>query len=346
LAGQPQGLSAYVVTAELAGRRLDQFLVEALAGSAPVSRAKIQKLVAAGAVTVNGAGARAKDPVAAGDRVEVAWPPPPPSTLVPARLPLRILFEDAEVIVIDKPAGLAVHPGAGDHGPTLVQGLLHHCGALGHGRAPDPTAWARPGIVHRLDKDTSGVMVCAKTDRAHAALARQFHDKTALEREYVALLDGLLGEALVVRESYLYRDPANRLRFASSAPPPPGVKARYAKSLFRREHEYGHRLTLAAVRLYTGRTHQIRVHARDLHCPVIGDALYGRPTQLPASFPAAVQAAVRRVPRQLLHARRLGFAHPTSGARLTFEAEIPNDFSEVIAVLAPFKNAGGGPIKR
>jgi 23S rRNA-/tRNA-specific pseudouridylate synthase len=184
-------------------------------------------------------------------------------------------------------------------------------------------------------------MVVAKTDRAHAALARQFHDKTTLRREYVALLDGALPEGAIVHESYLYRDPKERRRFASTArragvQPPAG--ARYAKSEFKREKLYGNRLTLAGVRLFTGRTHQIRVHACDLGMPVIGDQLYHHARQLPALFPPAVQAAVKALSRQLLHARLLTFRHPTTGVEVVAQSPPPPDFYNIIDMLLPFSN--------
>jgi 23S rRNA pseudouridine1911/1915/1917 synthase len=233
---------------------------------------------------------------------------------------LKILFEDDHIIVIDKPAGLAVHPGAGDTGPTLVQGLLYHVGpsGLGHPQSgyEDPLASLRPGIVHRLDKDTSGVMVCAKSDRAHADLAKQFQDKKTLRREYGALLDGRLSQDDMVFESWLKRDPVTRVTFASSKSPLPG--ARYAKSHFRVEEVFLGRLSLVKVRLFTGRTHQIRVHAKDLGAPIIGDLVYHRPTVLPAQWPSSVRQAVTAISRQLLHARLLSFRHPLTQGEMAF----------------------------
>lgn len=352
MSDQPVGAESWFeVDADGHGRRLDLYL----AGRAPaVSRAKLQKLIAAGAVLVNDRPVRAKDLLATGDRVRVRWPPAPPVALEPVAMPLAILYEDDAVIVLDKPAGLTVHPGAGTKEPTLVAGLLHHCGHLGapaRFRAPgaveDPTAWTRPGIVHRLDRDTSGVLVCAKTDRAHAHLTRQFHDKVRLQREYLALLDGTLAAEAVTHTSWLYRDPVNRLKFSSlscadysarlaAAPrrdggPLPGM--RWARSHFYRQAVFGQRLTLARVRLDTGRTHQIRLHALDLRAPVVGDPLYHRPTQLPLGFSLEVRRQLAAVRRQLLHARLLVFEHPNTGEVMRFETPPPEDFAAILRLL-------------
>ncbi len=336
------------VTAALAGRRLDVYLTEA---TGKASRAKLQKLIGRQAVTVNGRPAKARDAVALGDVVELTWLDQEPTTLEPVEMALDILYEDDDLLVVNKAAGVSVHPGAGDHGPTLVQGLLHHAGKLGQGERAkaDPTAWVRPGIVHRLDKQTSGALVAAKTDRAHAALAKQFQDKATLIREYVALLDGFMPQAEILIESYLFRDPGSRQRFASmtsaeyqrlaakAGGAPTGH--RYAKSRFFRQTVYGERLTLARVRLYTGRTHQIRVHAKELKVPIVGDPVYHHPTRLPKSFSAELQAALTKLQRQLLHAQTLGFTHPESGEKLRFEAPLPADFSAILGLLQEFVQA-------
>lgn len=341
MAGGSQGLNVFEVEVEHAGKRLDVYLAERVAA---VSRAKIQKLILAGQVRVNSEPAKAKTLLVAKDVVHVVWDQPPTATLEPVAFPLAIIYEDEQIIVINKPAGLPVHPGAGPKVVTLAQALLAHCGNLGQSKSKvkDPLQWSRPGIVHRLDKDTTGVLVAAKTDAAHAALARQFHDKTKLQREYLALLDGCMREPVVDHESYLYRDPAHRTRFASvpkarltqeKATPPANM--RYARSTFAREAVYAHRLTLARVRLFTGRTHQIRVHARDLGLPILGDPLYHHPTQLPLPFPADVRTYVLALKRQMLHASTLAFNHPESGEPLHFEAPLPGDFLSLIGMLNP-----------
>lgn len=312
--------------------RLDIWLAANLEG---VSRAKIQRMIAAGDVQVNGCQARAKDRLMVGDVVSVRPEAPRPLLLEPVKMDLKVLYEDEHIIVIDKPAGLSVHPGAGDTGPTLVQGLLYHVGDMGLGRPQsdyeDPLANLRPGIVHRLDKDTTGVMVCAKSDRAHADLARQFQDKQTLRREYGALLDGCLKQAEIIQESWLKRDPIARVSFASSTQAMPG--ARYAKSHFRVEEVFQGRLCLVRVRLYTGRTHQIRVHAKDLGAPIVGDLVYHRRTVLPASFPPSIRQAVAAISRQMLHARVLAFSHPLTHKDMCFESDYPSDFKGVLDLL-------------
>ena len=362
MAEQPQSLTLFPVDAASVGQRLDVFLATQAEGT---SRSALQKLIAAGAVTVNGVTATAKQSTVLGDQVVVRWQQPPASPLTPVAMPLQILFEDDDLIVLDKPAGICVHPGAGDTGPTLVQGLLHHCGRLGGSvaRAGQVPVWNRPGIVHRLDKDTTGVMVCAKTDRAHAALSKQFQDKTTLLREYLALLDGAMPQTQLAHASFLYRDPKRRLRFASMSEPDfrrlqighdelqaaqatgllgrrriPSLSGyRRAQSLFTREAVFGQRLTLARVRLFTGRTHQIRVHACDVGLPIIGDQLYHRRVQLPLTFSALVRELVAQAPRQMLHAQRLGLVHPVSGQSLVFEAPLPSDFAATLTLLWPYQ---------
>jgi 23S rRNA pseudouridine1911/1915/1917 synthase len=339
LAEPQENLSVLSVGAEARGERLDRWLATALRGpdGLPVSRSRVQRLIESGDVLVDGKAVPAKHLLAGGETVGVRFGPPPPSRLEPVAMPLSILYEDEHLIVLDKPAGVAMHPGAGDTGPTLVQGLLAH--VAGGGAQLSSGAPLRPGIVHRLDKDTTGVVVVAKSDAAHASLAKQFHDKTNL-RAYAALLDGSMGASEIVHESYLYRDPRDRLRFASM--PVDEYRARgltagrYARSRFLREKIYGHRLTLARVVLSTGRTHQIRVHAADLRLPIVGDPVYNRPTQLPKSFDPAARAAALGATRQMLHAQLLGFMHPATGAQLQFTAPYPEDFRHLLELLDPY----------
>ena len=342
MASESQELDSFVAEAADAGERLDVYLAKRASG---VSRAKIQQLIAVGAVSLNGKPTRAKERLTAGDEVKVTWAiAVAPSPLQPVAMPLVIMYEDDDLIVLNKPAGISVHPGAGDTGPTLVQGLLYHCGQLSAGSSPEG-AMVRPGIVHRLDKDTTGVMVCAKTDRVHAALAKQFQEKKTLRREYTALMDGAMQQNEVLYSSYLFRDPTNRLRFASMTEAAYGAlsdrqrpsRVRLAKSLFTREALFGQRLTLGRVRLYTGRTHQIRVHAQALGLPIVGDPLYHRPIQLPLAFPSEIRAQVSKISRQMLHASELSFQHPISGEQCSFTAPLPEDFCDLLQVLAPFR---------
>ncbi len=335
-----------ILTAEdAAGSRLDVFLAQALPR---FSRSALHRLIKSGDIWVNGAIAKASYKIEEGDTVELRALPPEtqlPDDLVPTPFPLDILYEDASLIVINKPAGLIVHPGAGTRGKvTLVAAVLAH---LGLNRAEDlPGEAGRPGVVHRLDKDTSGVIVLAKTTAAHRHLATQFKNKTNL-REYVALLNGAMDEESIEIESYLYRDPRNRTRFTSLSMEDYLMQDnegkdmqsyRYAKTHFTCRKVYGKKLTLALIRLTTGRTHQIRIHAKTLGWPVVGDATYGpEVVRLPPTFPEPIREAVADISRQLLHARRLGFEHPETGQKMAFEAAIPQDFRAVLELLEKHK---------
>jgi 23S rRNA pseudouridine1911/1915/1917 synthase len=307
------------------------------------TRSKIQRLIESDSILLNGKPSRVGTKLKDGDVVTVHVSPPEPSALIPRELSLNIIFEDDSIVVINKPAGLVVHPGAGDTGVTLVEGLLFYLGKLAENHTHE--GWLRPGIVHRLDKDTTGVMVCAKTDEALAKLSAQFAAKTN-DREYVALVSGVMKAEHIIRESYLYRDPHSRLRFASMEVPEyiskfgavgegPG-RFRFAKSMFTQEAVFASRLSLVAVRLFTGRTHQIRVHSKDLGLNVLGDPLYGKEVVLPAHFDKDARAAVSSLSRQMLHARLLGFEHPVTGERLAFEAKLPNDFEMLLNKLQPY----------
>lgn len=318
------------------GQRLDLWL----SGRIPsLTRSAVKRLISAGRIQVNHQKAKGGTQLKAGDRITLPADPDlvaePATTLRPVPMDLDILYEDEDVLVVNKPAGIVVHPGAGETGATLLEGLLHHCG-----READPGD-PRPGIVHRLDKDTTGVMVYAKTSAALRHLAAQFQEKTNL-REYVALLHGTMDDDLLEIESYLYRDPRHRVRYASmdmaayQAAEAEGRApvARYARSSFLRQKEWGHSLTLAAIRLVTGRTHQIRIHARDAGMPVVGDPVYHNKQKiLPKDFPAPMQRQIFATPRQLLHAKILGFTHPVSGRKLGFEAPLPDDFRVVLELL-------------
>lgn len=331
---QRESLKQIIVGEEDSGRRLDVFLAQTLPD---VSRSQVKKWLDAGLVRRADKVARASELLQEGDVITLPETVvlPVATKLTPASIPLIIYFEDAHLIVLEKPKGLVVHPGAGTTEPTLVEGVLYHLGER-HARDAHDSAALRPGIVHRLDKDTSGVMVVAKTEKAHRILAQQFQDKTNL-REYLALLNGAMREPEVIYESYLYRDPNNRLRYASlpkgDEPPPDSDQYRYAKSLFIRQTVYNDRLTLARVRLFTGRTHQIRIHARELKMPVVGDPMYGQSFQLPQSFSSAARQRLALVHTQMLHARILGFIHPETEEKLAFESPLPVDFREVLATL-------------
>ncbi len=357
-------LFSFTVESEEAASRIDVFLtrkfsqhgdvedfgVEGLETCA-LSRSKLQKLFKEGKVFLNDLVAKASEVVKGGDIVRLPVPMDllqKPLVLEPVSMKLAILFEDDHVIVLNKPEGVVVHPGAGETGPTLVQGILHH---LGRGS----TQVLRPGIVHRLDKDTTGVLVCAKNERSHLELSKQFAEKSA-GREYIALLDGFMKEAQKIHESYLFRDPKCRLKFSSITTSefelrsqtkrrPQGVENlnilkgyRYSKSLFARLHTYGSRLTLARIKLFTGRTHQIRIHANDLKMPVLGDQTYNKSHELPHHFKADVRSMCLALSRQMLHAERLEFSHPITGEHMEFSAPRPNDFDILLKLLEPYKD--------
>jgi 23S rRNA pseudouridine1911/1915/1917 synthase len=283
-----------------------------------LSRAAVQRLIDDGRVALNGQPVRKPGQrVRAGDAIEVAVPAPVPLELVPEPIPLAIVFEDADLIVVDKPAGLVVHPAAGHPRGTLVNAILHHCRDLGGiGGA------LRPGIVHRLDKDTSGVMVVAKTERAHAALAAAFATKQDLLREYLGITAPPPPSPAGTLRTFHGRHPTDRKRFSSRV-----AWGRSAVTHWQLvEPLAAGRAALVRFRLETGRTHQIRVHAADHGWPLLGDPLYGKP-------PRELRATGERLGRQALHAAVLELVHPATGARLRFESPLPADLEATLAEL-------------
>jgi len=281
-----------------------------LAGRVPdLSRSRVQRLIADGRATVDGRPAKANHRVQPGERVELAVPAPEPAAAAPEAIPLDVVYEDAEVVVVNKPRGMVVHPAVGNWRGTLVNALLARCGDL-----PGVGGEARPGIVHRLDKDTSGVMVAAKTDRAHASLARQIRDRTA-GRKYLALVHGNVAADRGLIDAPLGRHRTDRKKMAVD--PERGREARTEFTV--RERFAG--FTLVECRLQTGRTHQIRVHMAYIGHPVVGDPKYG-----PKKAPFAIAG-------QALHAAELAFRHPASGEELAFTAPLPPDMAAILAKL-------------
>ncbi len=305
-----------------AGQRLDRFLADALAKTREgLSRAEVQRWIDAGRVTIAGATARGRDILREGTVIDVEPLEPARTELVPdASVPMTILHVDEAVVVLVKPPGVAVHPAPGSEHGTLVHGLLAR-GLFEPGQAAEPDdgdSRTRPGIVHRLDKGTSGVMVVARTAQAREALKAQFAAHT-IDREYVALC---LGVAATATHRTLHgRDPRNRLRFTS--------RVRTGKSAVTHvvcmEELAGGGASLVRCTLETGRTHQIRVHLAESGTPVLGDPLYGR-----RSRDAHVERVQRKLGHQALHARLLGFEHPTTHARVRFEAPPPHDFAAAL----------------
>lgn len=315
-----------VVTLEASAPRLDRALLEALAARPlpfPVSRARLQALIRDGHVAR--AGVPCRDPgqkVRAGEGWEIVFPPPAPAMPEAQALPLRIVYEDDSLLVLDKPPGLVVHPAAGHYDGTLVNALLAHCGAGLSGIG----GVARPGIVHRLDKDTSGLMVVAKNDAAHQALAAQFADRT-LSRVYQALVWGVPAPTEGSIEAALGRSPRNRQKIAVRTR---GGKAALTHYRVRKVFAAAG-VSLVECRLATGRTHQIRVHMAHKGWPLVGDPLYGKARGSgKRGAPAEVLGALRAFPRQALHAGALSFRHPVTGATLRFAAPLPEDMQALV----------------
>ncbi len=310
----------------LAGGRLDRILADQVN---ELSRSRIKALLLDGQVRLNGQTIR--DPsyrVKPGDAFEVTIPPPTAATPVPQDIPLDIVFEDDDLIVINKPAGMVVHPGAGTPDGTLVNALLAHCGDSLSGIG----GVARPGIVHRIDKDTSGVLVVAKNDAAHQGLSAQFEAHT-VERTYQALVWGDVRKLRGTIEGNIARAPHNRKKMAL-------VKfgGRHAITHYKVLKRFGPPgdalVTLLTCNLETGRTHQIRVHMTQFGHALIGDSLYGRPRKLgKLSVSDPIRTALTAFGRQALHAASLGFVHPTTQEHISFKAELPSDFSALLAAL-------------
>ncbi len=304
-----------------ASTRVDRFLADAIG---TLSRSRVKALIEAGHVARDGVTlAEPAEPVRAGARYTLALPALTPATPQPQAIPFPILFEDADLIVLDKPAGLVVHPAPGNQEGTLVNALLAHCGDS----LPGIGGERRPGIVHRLDKDTSGVMVVAKTELALIRLSAAFAARD-LDRAYLALCWGLPSPAGGEIEGAIGRDPRDRKRMALLTRGGKAALTRY------RTLRAWTGAALLECRLATGRTHQIRVHLAARGHPLVGDPVYLRrvPAQARLLDPA-VRAALLDFPRQALHAASLGFDHPRSGARLAFEAPLPADFQSLIATL-------------
>ncbi len=325
-----------IVAEGAAGSRLDQWLAGSLDGA--LSRSRIQGLVKAGAVTVGDQVVREpKHKLAAGDRVALVLPEPEPADPQAEAIALDILFEDDHLIVINKPAGMVVHPAAGNWTGTLVNALLHHCGPSLSGVG----GVRRPGIVHRLDKDTSGVMVVAKSDAAHRGLAAAFADHGrdgTLERAYAAFAWGAPERDTGTIEAALGRSSKDRTRRAVVAPDRPD--ARQAVTHYKVIERYraadgtADAAALLDCRLETGRTHQIRVHLAHIGHPLIGDPDYGRALRTKANrLREPARDLALAFPRQALHARLLGFRHPLSGEAMRFETALPDDLARLAACL-------------
>jgi 23S rRNA pseudouridine1911/1915/1917 synthase len=306
--------------------RLDAHLADRLR----LSRSRIAELIGGGLVRVNGSATRKSRRLRAGDEVEVTVPAAPPASVGPEQIPIEIVYEDDHVAVVDKAAGMVVHPAAGHRTGTLVNALLHRLGSLSSIGEPN-----RPGIVHRLDKDTSGLMVVARTDDAHRRLARAI-SRREVRRGYLAAAWGHVAEDEFTVDAPISRDPKHRQRMAVVASKRPSV------THFRRL-ECWRAADLLAVRLHTGRTHQIRVHLRSLGHPVVGDPIYGPHWErgLIGAGGRWAQELDRRTGRLFLHAARLSFVHPATQSEMSFTSPLPERLQAAVDWAGLTKGAGG-----
>ncbi len=309
--------------------RLDRFLA---AGLPDLSRSQLKKLIDEGRILLDGAPAKPGCRLKGGEVLTVSIPPAVPAEAVPEQIPLVVLYEDPHLIVIDKPAGMVVHPAPGHQGGTLVNALLHHCHDLsGIGGE------LRPGIVHRLDKDTSGVLVATKDDATHRHLSRQFKAHS-VRRRYLALVHGHVAQDAGTVDRAIGRHPVHRQKMSSAA-----RLGRQAVTHWRVRQRFDRdRLMLLELRLETGRTHQIRVHLAEMNLPVTGDPVYGSPGRLKEMADTALRARLQRLDRQFLHARLLGFIHPVSGEYLEFTSPLPEELAEILRYLE-IKYGSGAP---
>lgn len=294
----------WIVETEQSGERLDKFVTDSIADTA-VSRTQVQEWVKAGAVEVDGKPAKANYKVSESNRVVLHIPEPEDAAIVPEAIPLEVLYEDSDLIVINKPRGMVVHPAPGHSSGTVVNALMHHCKDLS-----GINGMIRPGIVHRIDKDTTGLLMAAKNDLAHISLAEQLKEHT-VTRKYIALVHGNLPHDQGTIDAPIGRDSKDRKLFAVTE-----RNSRHAVTHFVVLERLGD-YTIVELQLETGRTHQIRVHMKYIGHPLAGDPVYGR------NKTVALKG-------QALHAAVLGFTHPRSGERLQFEVPLPADFEHVL----------------
>jgi 23S rRNA pseudouridine1911/1915/1917 synthase len=296
------------VRVEAAGLRLDSFLASHLK---EISRTRVQHAIVDGDILVNERVAKPSYRLRDGDQIEIDLPEPPPVELIPEAIPLNIVYEDDDLIVVNKPAGMVVHPGAGIESGTLAHALVYHFNSLS-----GSAGRTRPGIVHRLDKDTSGLLVVAKNDVAHERLSDQFRDRQVFKR-YIALVYGRVSKERGEIDARIGRSPHNRTRMSVLQ----GGAGRTAHTIFEVAKRYEN-FTLLNVQIKTGRTHQIRVHLSHIGHPVVGDAAYGGGREN-SIRDVAIKRAVQSLGRHFLHSAELAFNHPRSSERLQFHSQLP-----------------------
>ncbi len=299
------------------GQRLDVFLSTRLSG---LTRSRIKGMIEEGRASVNGAVAKAGYKLKAADTVTVSVPETKEAAFAPEAVPLEILFEDDDVIVVNKPADMPTHPGAGRTSGTLVNALLNHTRELSTLGGND-----RPGIVHRLDKDTTGILVVAKNDRSHLFLSAQFKAHTT-GRRYIALVWGAVADDEGTIDIAIGRDAVHRKKIS-----PRTKKSRTALTYYKVLKRFN-QLSLVELKPRTGRTHQLRVHLASINHPVVGDQVYGR-KKIPSTLPGPAGDCLKRIKRQLLHAATLAFVHPSTGLVMEFESPLPPDMQEAVEVM-------------
>lgn len=298
--------------------RLDVFVSRAMG---ELTRSAVRRLIETGFVTVDGKSGKPSLKLKGGERISVRVPPPVPAAPVAEQIPIEILFEDSDIIVVNKAAGMVVHPGAGNRGGTLVNALLGHCRDLsGIGGE------IRPGIVHRIDKDTTGILVVAKNDNAHLSLARQFKQHS-VKRVYTALVYGSPREDKGVIDAAIGRHPTERKKMSGAT-----RRGRHAVTKWRVAGRY-RGITLMTIKLETGRTHQIRVHLSEAGYPLLGDPVYGGSGRLANLRDPELRKMIKELGRQALHAGTLGIIHPGTGEYLEFNADLPEDMAGILKYL-------------
>lgn len=303
---------AELLNVDEAGARIDAYLASRLPD---LSRTRIQRAIEDSDILVNDRAVKPSYRVRAGDQIEIDLPEPPPLQIVAEPIPLNIIYEDDDFVIIDKPAGMVVHPGAGIASGTLANALVYH-----FNRLSDSGGQTRPGIVHRIDKETSGLLVVAKTDAAHEKISEQFRDRKVFKL-YTSLVYGRVMKDRGEVDARIGRSPANRTRMAVLR----GGAGRAALTLFEVAKRF-EEFTLLNVQIKTGRTHQIRVHLSHVNHPVVGDATYGAGRENSVKN-AAVKREIKLLGRHFLHSSRLAFLHPRTGEPVEFASPLPQELS-------------------